>query len=141
MTTEEAEDFATDPRAGAIAELMRRYFDAVHDGDVPALRDIFHPENRLAGLRDDEERFSSLEQFLARVERRPTRDAFDYRLLSVDRSGRAGVAKITYRYHGVDFVDYMSVLELDGRWQIVAKSFDGYHAPEDGEPEATGTRG
>ncbi len=128
MAPKETEETADDPGAAAIAALMRRYFDAVYDGDVPALREIFHPENRLAGLRGDEERFSSLERFLARVERRPREDASGYRLLSVDRSGRAGVAKIAYRYHGIDFVDYMAVLELDGRWRIVAKSFDGYRA-------------
>ena len=126
----EAEDFASDPESAAIAELMQRYFDATYEGDVPALREIFHPENRLAGMRGDEERFSSLEQFLGRVERRPNQDAFNFQVLSVDRSGRAGVAKISYRYHGVDFVDYMSVLELDGMWRIVAKVFDGYLVPD-----------
>ena len=131
MAIKEAEDVTADRQTAAIAELMQRYFEAIHDGDVPALREIFHPENRLAGLRGDEERFSSLEQFLARVGNRPKQDAFNYRLLSVDRSGRAGVAKIAYRYHGVDFVDYMAVLELDGRWRIVAKSCDGYYVPED----------
>lgn len=126
MAVKEAGEFAADPESAVIADLMNRYFEAVYDGDVPALRNVFHPENRLAGMRGDEQRFSSLEKFLERVERRPNKDAFDFQVLSVDRSGRAGVAKIAYRYHGVDFVDYMSVLELDGTWRIVAKVFDGY---------------
>ena len=129
MAAREAEDFTADPGSAAIAELMQRYFDATYEGDIPALREIFHPENHLAGMRGDEERFSSLEQFLERVERRPNQDAFNFEVLSVDRSGRTGVAKIAYRYHGVDFVDYMSVLELDGTWRIVAKVFDGYLVP------------
>ena len=126
MAVKEAEIYTADPESAAIADLMQRYFDAVYVGDIPALREIFHPENRLAGMRGDEERFSSLEQFLERVERRSNEDAFDFQLLWVDRSGRSGVAKIAYRYHGIDFVDYMSVLELDGTWRIVAKVFDGY---------------
>ncbi|MBH61396.1 MAG: hypothetical protein CL569_02885 [Alphaproteobacteria bacterium] len=130
MALKEVDDQTADPKSAAIADLMQRYFDAIYDGDVAALREIFHPENRLAGMRGDEERYSSLQQFLDRVERRPNQDAYDYKLLSIDRSGRAGVAKISYRYHGVDFVDYMAVLELDGIWRIVAKSFDGYYVDE-----------
>lgn len=131
MAIKEAIESDNDGDTSAIADLMQRYFDAVYEGNVAALRDVFRPENRLAGMRGDEERFSSLEQFLDRVERRPNQDAFDFKLLSVDRSGRAGVAKIAYRYHGVDFVDYMSVLELDGTWRIVAKVFDGYYVTEE----------
>ena len=130
MALKESDQYAADQQSAAIADLMQRYFDSIYDGDVSALREIFHPENRLAGMRGDEERFSSLQQFLDRVERRPNQDAYDYKLLSIDRSGRAGVAKISYRYHGVNFVDYMAVLELDGTWRIVAKSFDGYHVVE-----------
>jgi len=130
MAINKADQYAADPKSAAIANLMKRYFDAIYDGDLPALSEIFHPENRLAGMRGDEERFSSLQQFLDRVERRHNQDAYDYKLLSIDHSGRAGIAKISYRYHGVDFVDYMSVLELDGIWRIVAKSFDGYYVAE-----------
>ena len=130
MAVKEADTSAAGDDVGEITDLMNRYFEAVYNGDVEALRDVFHPQNRLAGMRGDEERFSSLEQFLERVTSRPNQDAFDFQVLSVDQSGRAAVAKISYRYHGVDFVDYMSVLRLEGSWRIVAKVFDGYLIPE-----------
>jgi hypothetical protein len=110
----------------AMVELLQRYFRAIYDGDVDALYDIFHPENRLAGWRGADQRLSSLEQWLDRVRSRPGKDAFDFRIIAVDQTGRAGCAKIAYRYHGVDFTDYMSMLKLDGRWRIVSKVFDGY---------------
>jgi hypothetical protein len=42
----------------------------------------------------------------------------------VDVSGTAAVGKIVLDYPGVYFVDYMSLLKVDGRWQIVNKIFD-----------------
>jgi len=42
----------------------------------------------------------------------------------VDVSGTAAVAKIVLDYPGAYFVDYMSLLKVDGRWQIVNKIFD-----------------
>lgn len=42
----------------------------------------------------------------------------------VDVSGTAAIAKIVLDYPGAYFVDYMSLLKVDGRWQIVNKIFD-----------------
>ena len=42
----------------------------------------------------------------------------------IDVSGTAAVAKIVLDYPGAYFVDYMSLLKIDGRWQIVNKIFD-----------------
>lgn len=116
---------ADDTALAEIMALMNRYFHAIYHGDLAALRRIFHPDNRLAGFRGPETRFSTTEEWLARVASRPGRDASDLRILSIDRAGRAGVAKIAYRYHGVDFTDYMSVLRTAEGWRIVAKVFDG----------------
>jgi hypothetical protein len=41
----------------------------------------------------------------------------------VDISGDASVAKITLDYPGAYFNDYMQLLKIDGRWQIVNKIF------------------
>lgn len=41
----------------------------------------------------------------------------------VDISGDASVAKITLDYPGAYFTDYMQLLKIDGRWQIVNKIF------------------
>ncbi len=38
-------------------------------------------------------------------------------------SGDAAVGKIVLDYPGVYIVDYMSLLKVDGRWQIINKIF------------------
>lgn len=112
---------------GEIADVMETYFKAVYDADVELLRSTFHVECRLAGYRGDETRHSSGESFVDRVTRRPPKDASNFRILTIDRAGRAAVAKIAYHYHGIDFEDFMSLLRGDDGWKIVAKVFSGVY--------------
>lgn len=42
---------------------------------------------------------------------------------SVEVSGNAAIAKIILDYPTVKFVDYMTLLKIDGEWKIVNKSF------------------
>jgi hypothetical protein len=42
---------------------------------------------------------------------------------SVEVSGSAAVGKIILDYPTVKFVDYMTLLKIDGEWKIVNKSF------------------
>jgi hypothetical protein len=42
---------------------------------------------------------------------------------SVDINGNAAVAKIVLDYPTVKFVDYMTLLKINGEWKIVNKSF------------------
>lgn len=113
-----------------IASVMETYFKSVCDADVDLLRSTFHVECRLAGYRGDETRYSSGESFVDRVTRRKPDDASNFRILTIDRAGRAGVAKIAYHYHGIDFEDYMSLLLTDEGWKIVAKVFSGVYVDE-----------
>lgn len=45
------------------------------------------------------------------------------RIELIDVGGNAAVGKIVLEYPDVKFVDYMGLLKIDGKWQIVAKSF------------------
>lgn len=49
---------------------------------------------------------------------------------SIDISGNAGSAKIVLDYPTVKFVDYMSLLKIDGEWKIVNKSFYAEPKPQ-----------
>ncbi len=42
----------------------------------------------------------------------------------VDVSGTAAIGKIVLDYPDLDIVDFMQLLKIDGRWQIVNKIFD-----------------
>ena len=54
-------------------------------------------------------------------------EPFDMRILSIDRTGRAAVAKVAMRWNGRDDVDCLSMIRRDeGGWSISEKTF---HSP------------
>jgi hypothetical protein len=67
-------------------------------------------------------------EFVARTERKHapgfTPDTFPRRVVLVDIAGTSAVAKLETRRPDLLIVDYMSLLKIDGRWQIVNKIFD-----------------
>nr|BDT32578.1 hypothetical protein MFMH1_22470 [Myxococcus sp. MH1] len=44
-------------------------------------------------------------------------------MLHVDVTGSAAVVKVSARTAKWDFIDYISLLKVDGRWRIVAKVY------------------
>ena len=52
------------------------------------------------------------------------------RIVAVDFSGpNEAMAKVELSIPGIDFVDFLSLMKVDGRWRIIAKT---YHAMPQG---------
>ena len=47
------------------------------------------------------------------------------RIVSIDVAGDAAVAKVELDYPAVFFVDYLSLLRVDGEWKIAQKTYTG----------------
>lgn len=51
------------------------------------------------------------------------------RIVSIDITNDAAIAKVVLEHPGVTLTDYMTLLKVDGKWQIVAKAFTRQPAP------------
>lgn len=51
------------------------------------------------------------------------------RIAMVDITNDAAIAKIVLEYPGATLTDYMTLLKVDGKWQIVAKAFTRQPVP------------
>ena len=106
----------------AIEEAVGYYLEGGKTGDIETLRRAFHPSARLQFVRDGAYREWSLEEYLGR--RTPgKRSDHRSRVLSIDFAGNSASAKLELDYGSFKFIDYMSLLKLDGRWWIVNKVF------------------
>jgi hypothetical protein len=114
---------AADPaELAAIEEAVGYYLEGGQTGDVELLRKAFHPSARLQFVRDGVYGEWSLEEYLGR--RTPgKRSDHRARVLSIDYAGNTATAKLELDFGSFKFVDYMSLLKLDGRWWIVNKVF------------------
>lgn len=115
---------AADPDEPEIRAAVQSYFDGMMNHDVAALDRAFHPESRLLGAPERDLVVIPFERWKSFTEREaPERDpsAYENRIVSIDTYGKAAVVKVDLTWPEVHYVDYLSLLEVDGEWKIVNK--------------------
>lgn len=104
---------------------LENYLKAQSTGNGEFIRQAFFKDARIMAYRDNKMLNLSVEEFASRFNGKSADDeAKRTRTIeSLEISGNAGIAKIVLDYPTVKFVDYMSLLKIDGEWKIVNKSF------------------
>ena len=104
---------------------LEHYLQGHATGDGAHHRAAFHPEAKLFFIREGKLTTRTSEEYIAGARGTPAPDEAQRKrwIESVDIAGNAAVAKIILDYPGTRFVDYMSLLKIDGEWKIVNKTF------------------
>jgi len=117
---------STDPEEAAVREALQHYLNGHATGSADEFRQAFHPRANLYFIRDGQFAERTSADYIAGAQGggpAPDEAQRKRRIVDVDVSGTAAVATIVLEYPAVTFTDYMSLLKVDGRWQIVAKVF------------------
>ena len=114
-----------DPEHKAIIAAVELYFQGHATGDSAFFLKAFHPEAKLFWVKDGALTQKTSADFAAGASGKPAPDEAKRirRIVSLDHAGDAAMAKVELLYPDVAFVDYLSLLKIDGRWQIVNKIF------------------
>ena len=109
----------------AVRAAIEHYFRGHATGDGAHFRKVFHPESKLFWIRDGQFASRTSEEYIAGAKGVPAPDEAQRKrtVEFVDVSGDAAIAKVRLVYPEVTFVDYMSLLKVDGEWKIVNKTF------------------
>jgi len=109
-----------------VRALVQLYIDGAV-GDADLLREAFHPHAVMTGrIGPNADTFTPIANFISMVESHPEPAGENYQAVvrSIDITGDAGVAVLVETdYLGCDFVDYFGVARIDGRWQIISKTY------------------
>lgn len=113
---------------GEIAEALAIYFDGFYEGDVATLKKIFHSNCHLYTATDGPVIDDAMEAVYQRVASRTPPASQNQkrldRILSIDQSGaESALAKVQLAIGTKLFTDYLSMLKVDGRWQIISKTY------------------
>ncbi len=111
-----------------IVESLRAYFDGFYYSDVAQLKTIFHPACHLYTATDGPLQDDDMDAVYARVAGRTAPAANRQkrldRILSVDHSGpESALAKVQIAIGEKLFTDYLTMLKIGGRWQIISKTY------------------
>jgi hypothetical protein len=118
----------TDRRFADVAKALEPYFDGLYESNTRKLAQIFHPKAIYATATSGELLRLDMEEYFKVVDKRPSpasrnearRDA----IASIEFAGPVTAlvrlhCAIGPRY----FTDLLTLIHLDGRWQIIAKVF------------------
>jgi Putative lumazine-binding len=111
-----------------VAEVLLTYLDGLHHGDTARLRRVFHPEARYTTATDGTLLTLSMAEYLPIVDARPapagTGEPRRDRIVSIELAGPVtAVARVECAIAPRRFVDILTLVQVDGRWQIVSKVF------------------
>lgn len=106
------------------------YLDGLYEGDTAKIRQVFHPASSLFAVAGDGKLVNMpREEWCKMVESRPSPKANGQgreheRILSVDITGlNTAQVKLNCAILPRLFTDYLSLIRLDGRWQVISKTF------------------
>lgn len=104
---------------------LENYLLGHKTGKAEYMKKAFHIEGKLMLIRDGKFTTIDFEEYIGRMNGEAAKDEAERRreIESIDVSGSAAVAKIVLDYPSAKFVDYMSLLKIDGEWKIVNKTF------------------
>jgi hypothetical protein len=122
-------DLVMQSEIGEIEKTLRVYFDGLYEGDTGKLGEAFHPLAHLYSVAADGAAADMPRAaWFAAVESRPSGKSAGVerrdRILSIDFNGPAAAfAKVECQLPPRYFTDYLTLLKVDGRWQVIAKAF------------------
>lgn len=117
--------------ASALADVTRvlqLYFDGLHHGDTTRLREVFHPQALYACATDGTLLARTMAEYFPVVDARPSPasrgEARTDRIVSVEFAGPVtAMARVECAIAPKHFIDLLTLVRLDGRWQVMAKVF------------------
>lgn len=107
----------------AVAQCLQWYFEGLFEADVEKLRSIFHAQATLQapGIR------RTRDQWLELVANRPVPKAigadWSFKVLSIEIVNNEAMAKVECPLFEYLYIDFLSMLKEEGRWQIVNKMY------------------
>ncbi len=113
----------------AVTALLREYFDGLYFSDTQRLRRVFHPQALYATASDGTPLILSMKPYFEVVDQRPAPasrgEARRDRIESIHFVGPVtALAKVQCAIEPKHFTDLLTLIQVDGRWQIIAKVFD-----------------
>ena len=116
---------AQESEKAAVRVPLENYIKGHETGDGEFMKKAFHTEGNLIFVREGKYTTRSFAEYIKGFDGKPAADEKDRKRVieSIDVAGNAAVARVILDYPAVKFVDYFTLLKIDGEWKIVNKSF------------------
>jgi hypothetical protein len=110
----------------AIRETVLNYMEGMIFADVMRMKMSLHPTCLIVGHMNGVFTMETVDQFVEAVLQAGGLAAgSDYvgNIVTIDQDGEAAMVKVTNRFSGVDYTDYLTLLKIDDHWLIMHKTY------------------
>jgi 4-oxalocrotonate tautomerase len=112
----------------AIHSVLQLYFDGLYHSDTTRLAQVFHPDALYATAVGDKPIVWRMDEYFPVVDARPAPAASRLprtdRVLSIELIGPVTAhARLQCSIPPRDFIDLLTLIHVDGRWQVISKVF------------------
>lgn len=112
----------------AITSTLQTYFDGLYYSDTRRLRSVFHPQAIYACATEGSLLKLSMDEYFPIVDKRVApssrNDPRADRILEIQLAGPVtAFARVECAIAPKSFVDFLTLIKLEGRWQIISKVF------------------
>ncbi|MEM7199442.1 MAG: nuclear transport factor 2 family protein [Planctomycetota bacterium] len=128
-TTTDGQDFP------GVLTTLKAYYDGLYHLDVDRLRQVFSPKARYATASGGELLELSIEDYFKRLAQRTApasvHTPYGYTVHSIAFAGPVtAFAEVRCSLFDHDYIDFLTLLRLDGEWRIQSKVFHGTPVPQ-----------
>jgi hypothetical protein len=111
-----------------VEALLAAYFEGLYQGDTDILRQVFHPDALYACVTGGSLLSLRMDAYFRLVDERPSpasrHDPRTDRILAIEFVGPVtALARVQCAILPRHFTDLLSLLRVDGRWQVMSKVF------------------
>lgn len=115
-------------RYGDVVAVLNDYFDGLRHSDTHRLRRVFHEQAVYATASHGEPLVLRMDEYLPIVDARPSPaskgEVATDEIVSIEFVGPAtALAKLRCSIQPRSFLDVLTLIHVDGRWQVIAKVF------------------
>jgi hypothetical protein len=123
-----------------VGAVLADYFEGLYRSDTDILRRVFHPAALYACATGGTLLTMRMAEYFAVVDKRPSPasrgDARTDRIIAIEFIGPVtALARVQCSILPKHFIDLLSLVSLDGRWQVISKVFHYELAPTTGAVE------
>ncbi len=116
------------PPFDAITSVLNNYFEGLYRSDTQILRQVFHPAALYACATDGSLLTLGMDAYFPIVDKRPSPasrgDVRTDRIISIEFAGPVtALARVECSIKPKHFTDLLTLVLVDGRWQIISKVF------------------
>jgi hypothetical protein len=115
----------------AVRQVVQQYINGSRTGDLDLLKSIFHPKATMSGYIMGNLAIGTPDPFFEAVAHNPSPEAsgaaYSAEISRIEVTGRVASATLVEKgFMGLDFTDYFHLIEENGQWRIIAKTFMQY---------------